>query len=409
MSLTDVLDWMNDFTGTEFVWYIKRLSGNDTLANGSHQGGPYIAREFLFKIFPELQRPECRNPDKWFDLYVDSHSDHQQVRVVWYNNRLRGGTRNECRVTNFGGAASALLDPESTGALTVFAFVLDNEKKAVNCRVWVCRHETEEDIVEERIGSIDPGNWKTWSSDLAIQQAFLTKGKRINQSCFLDADEIPDDWIVKFPSGIEIVKKTLELRATHGMNPDSRLIKRQECEFEIFRSIEEAVETPFIQAGFTNLDQFIARAHTVLQRRKVRAGRSLELHTKEIFIEEDFEEGIHFSYQPESELGKNPDFLFPSEEAYKTPTFPDRKLQMLAVKTTCRDRWRQILNEADRISVKHLLTLQRGVSEKQFHEMKQAGVCLVIPTPLIDHFPKSVRPELKTLEDFIGDLRLLLP
>ena len=377
-------------------------------ANGSHQAGPYIPRDFLFKMFPDINRPQSENPDRWFDLFIDSHSDRQRVRAVWYNNKLRGRTRNECRVTNFGGSASALLDPESTGALTVFAFVLDNEKKALNCRVWVCRHETEEDIVEERVGPIDPGQWKTWSSDLEIQQEFLARGKRIKPSCFLEVDEIPCNWIANFPSGAEIVRKTLELRPAHGMNPDGRLIKRQECEYEIFRSIEEAVEMPFIQEGFANLDDFIARAHTVLQRRRVRAGRSLELHTKEIFIEEDLEEGLHFSYQPESELGKNPDFLFPSEEAYKTPSYPDSKLRMLAVKTTCRDRWRQILNEADRVSVKHLLTLQRGVSEKQFREMTQAGVCLVIPASLIDHFPKSVRPDLKTLEDFIGHLRLLL-
>lgn len=80
---------------------------------------------------------------------------------------------------------------------------------------------------------------------------------------------------------------------------------------------------------------------------------------------------------------------------------------MLAVKTTCRDRWRQILNEADRIPAKHLLTLQEGVSEGQFREMTGAGVQLVVPAKLIDAFPKSVRPHLQTLESFIGDVRLL--
>ena len=80
---------------------------------------------------------------------------------------------------------------------------------------------------------------------------------------------------------------------------------------------------------------------------------------------------------------------------------------MLAVKTTCRDRWRQILNEADRIPAKHLLTLQEGVSEGQFAEMTGAGVQLVIPAKLMDSFPKSVRPHLQTLESFIGDVRLL--
>ena len=78
---------------------------------------------------------------------------------------------------------------------------------------------------------------------------------------------------------------------------------------------------------------------------------------------------------------------------------------MLAIKTTCKDRWRQILNEADRIERKHLLTLQEGVSEEQFREMKDTGVQLVIPTPLIAKFPTSVRPHLETLDRFIAEVQ----
>ena len=70
---------------------------------------------------------------------------------------------------------------------------------------------------------------------------------------------------------------------------------------------------------------------------------------------------------------------------------------MLATKTTCRDRWRQVFNEADWIPVKHLLTLQEGVSEAQFREMTQAKVQLVVPEPLIGKFPDSVQPHLQTL------------
>lgn len=155
------------------------------------------------------------------------------------------------------------------------------------------------------------------------------------------------------------------------------------------------------------MDEFIARAQTILQRRKARSGRSLELHTRRIFVEENLQEDIHFSHQPESEPGKKPDFLFPSRLAYQTKAFPDSQLRMLAVKTTCKDRWRQILNEAARILVKHLLTLQEGVSVNQFKEMTDANVRLVVPKRIISAFPASVRGHLQTLESFIGDVRLL--
>lgn len=65
------------------------------------------------------------------------------------------------------------------------------------------------------------------------------------------------------------------------------------------------------------------------------------------------------------------------------------------------------MNEAERISQKHLLTLQEGVSENQFREMAQSGVQLVVPAPLIATYPRPVQPHLQTLESFIADLRLL--
>ena len=80
---------------------------------------------------------------------------------------------------------------------------------------------------------------------------------------------------------------------------------------------------------------------------------------------------------------------------------------MLAVKTTLKDRWRQILREADRIPRKHLLTVQEGVSVGQFNEMVEAGVQLVVPEPLKRAFPPSVQEHLQTIESFIGDIRLL--
>jgi hypothetical protein len=42
MPVGDITDWLDEYSGSEFVWYIKRLSANDTLANNTHQAGPYI-------------------------------------------------------------------------------------------------------------------------------------------------------------------------------------------------------------------------------------------------------------------------------------------------------------------------------------------------------------------------------
>ena len=191
------------------------------------------------------------------------------------------------------------------------------------------------------------------------------------------------------------------------LDPDERLLRRRDCEYEIFQSVEEAVELPRIKEGFGNIKDFLSLAQSILQRRKARSGLSLELQTREIFTEEELREGEQFSYAAESEPRRRPDFLFPSQELYRDSAYPADRLRMLAVKTTCRDRWRQILNEADRITTKHLLTLQRGVSIRQFQEMKVSGVRLVVPAGLKNSYPKEIQPELISLESFIGDVRLL--
>lgn len=400
-------DWLNEYSGPNYTWYVKRLSGNDTLANKTHQAGPYIPKELLFKVLPSIARTDIERPDLWFDVYIDSHADARRVRAVYYNSKRynnQSNGRDETRLTNWGGSESALLDPESTGALTIFAFAVGPDVTP-ECHIWVCRHETEEDFVEDRIGPIEPGKSIIQPVGGTIQASLFTAATRA--SCWLTPTEIPTAWLTKFPSGAEIIAKAAKLQSHGSLMPDLRLIKRRACEYEIFRSVEEAVELPFIKAGFTDINSFISRAQTILQRRKSRAGRSLELHAREIFMEEKLVEGTDFSHQPESEQGKSPDFLFPSEAAYRDTHFPPDKLRMLAVKTTMKDRWRQILNEANRVEHKHLLTLQEGISETQFREMIDAKVTLVVPKPIIEKFPESVQPHLQTLESFIGDMRLL--
>lgn len=402
MAIADLSDWLDEQTRPGVFWYAKRLAGNDTLATGSHQAGPYIPKQVFFTVFPSLDRPDIVNPDLRFRLHIDSHPDVREIRAVWYNNKIRGGTRDESRLTGFGGQESALLDPESTGAIALFCFHAGSDLLTPpSCHVWVCRDGLEEDEIEARIGPVEPGRWVTWTTDAKAEE------RTGHSQCWLEPEEFPADWLHSFPSGLEIIQKAVALRPDHSIDVDRRIMRRRDCEYELFRSLEQAVELPAIQGGFASVEDFVARAQTILQRRKSRSGRSLELHVRTIFEEENLLDGEHFSWQPESEPGKKPDFLFPSAAAYQNGAFPESKLRMLAVKTSCKDRWRQILNEADRIGTKHLFTLQEGVSEKQFAEMTGAGVRLVVPRPLHKKYPDSVQPHLQELESFLGDVRLL--
>ena len=396
MPLWELEEWMDDQHRLgEALWYIKRLSGNDTLANRSHQAGPYIPKNVIFNVLPSLHRPHEVNPREEFTMKVDSHRDTQTVRAIWYNNK----SRDEARITGHGGGSSALLDPESTGALTIFSFWRATDTQPFKCDVWVSRDVVEEDVIEERVGAVEPGEWRTYPD--------LFSDLRRKPRCWLETDDLPVEWINAYPPGEALVEKAIEMRPILSADVDHRLVTRRECELEIYRSLEHEVEMPRIRQGFESVDEFLEVAQPISQRRRSRGGRSLELHVKAILDEENLKEGKDFSWQPVVDSGNRPDFLFPSVAAYEDTAFPSGNLRMLAAKSTVRERWRQVLQEADRIKVKHLLTLQHGVSERQFTEMQDAGVQLVVPQRLHDRYPQAVRPYLQTLESFIGDVRAL--
>ena len=73
-----------------------------------------------------------------------------------------------------------------------------------------------------------------------------------------------------------------------------------------------------------------------------------------------------------------PDVVIPSEEAYYDKNYPLDRLFIIGVKTTCKDRWRQVLDEGERQPDKHLITLQPTISGAQLQKMTDRGLTLVV-------------------------------
>ena len=82
-----------------------------------------------------------------------------------------------------------------------------------------------------------------------------------------------------------------------------------------------------------------------------------------------------------------------------------RKLFIIGVKTTCKDRWRQILHEGKRVRKKYILTTQRGITNGQLDEMHKAGVTLVVPKALQAEYPRKHEIEMLTVEEFVSLVR----
>lgn len=393
--------WLDQHSSAHVRWLLKRLSANDTQQTGGHQAGFYIPRRDLFREFPTLDRPKQENPKVTFDLYLDSHDEKVSPVVTWYNNKFRDGTRNETRVTRLGGSASPLLDERNTGSLILMAF-LSEDGPACKIHLWICRDQEEEQCVEDRWGPVEPGQIVRFGPGQLFSSASDLRGGRLLNG------KIPLEWRKGFPSTGDIFDRALELASRRRTEDvDSRLIERRKLELKLFSEVEEAVELPlFMDLANNNapMEKFLEKAKSIVNRRKSRSGLSLERHVKQILGEEGLAESRDYDYQPTVDSKARPDFIFPSTVAYMDNGFPACNLRMLAVKTTCKDRWRQVLKEADRVPTKHLLTLQQGVSTDQFREMEEASVRLVVPEPLHKHY-KNISDEVLTLEDFIEDVQ----
>lgn len=185
-------------------------------------------------------------------------------------------------------------------------------------------------------------------------------------------------------------------------DPDTVLLAWLEREEQLFRTFENHVVAERLKEGFhdgkkADVESFIKFSLSVQNRRKSRAGYALENHLEPIFSARK----IRFVRGGRTEHHTKPDFLFPGEKEYHDASFPDDLLSILGAKSSCKDRWRQVLSEASRVKTKHLLTLEPGISENQTDEMQGSNLQLVVPQGLHGSYTAKQQGWLFSLGRFI--------
>ena len=186
-------------------------------------------------------------------------------------------------------------------------------------------------------------------------------------------------------------------------DPDEALLAWLGHEEALFRRLErrivsERLEKGFVDSNGADVDGFIRFSLSVQNRRKSRMGHSLEHHLAAVFDAH----GVRHVRGAVTENRQKPDFLFPSLEAYAAaPADGAAYLAMLGAKSSCKDRWRQVLAEAAKIPRKHLLTLEPGISRAQTLQMDKHNLQLVVPEPIHGTYAPAQRYWLWTLHDFI--------
>lgn len=367
--------------------YCKFLSANDSGETGGHQSGVLISKTAKDMLYTEQELKENHilkktGKIKWQSDYITN------CTFTWYE------SKNELRITGFGRGFD-LLRPEFTGAL--FILIKDTEEDYQGYLL-----NTDESIQD----FLDAFGLTPAETNRPIELETINPEIRERQAI----DEFIGGLKTDFPSSYEMSLAARLIQYQVFLNrhltvadPDTMLLRWTEEEYRLFRALEHARYGDTVSRGFQSVDDFIALANQVLNRRKSRAGKSLEHHLAAIFDENK----IEYTAQAVTEGNKKPDFLFPSEEAYHDMSFSIDKLCTLAAKTTCKDRWRQILNEADRLrdENKYLCTMQQGISAAQMDEMQAEKVILVVPKPYIVAYPKDRRDRIWTLGKFVDYIK----
>lgn len=369
--------------------FCKFMSANDSGEYGAHQVGFLIsisAKAMLFTDEEMKNNPILKKP----------------VKVNWQNGQLTTdsvftwyASKHELRLTRFG-KNFPFINPEYTGALFV---LVKNTEEDYSAYIL----NTDEDIQQflDAFG-ITPAETNRLISFEKINPEMREKA---------EIEDFIQNLHSEFPTSEEmsaearLLTYAVNIRA-QGLiktNTDKLLLEWTDEEYRLFRAIERARYGDIVAKGFASVDEFVMMANKVLNRRKSRAGKSLEHHLAAIFDGNN----IRYTAQAVTEGNKRPDFLFPSEEAYHDMTFSVGKLCSLAAKTTCKDRWRQVLNEANRLrdQNKYLCTMQQGISAAQMDEMQAEKVILVVPKEYIRTYPADRQNRIWTISKFVQYVR----
>ncbi|AFA48639.1 type II restriction endonuclease [Acetobacterium woodii] len=314
---------------------------------------------------------------------ADEWSIGEEGTLTWYDARENHPKRSEYRMYY---SSTVAFSRASVGDTLFLALRPDKQILAI----FTEKDSTIENQIrwlfglEERAGT-----------DYSVRADFDTEDNRLDfASTYIleqmgitieeDGEQYLDLIIEKFDGIFPKTKEFSEFaRSTVKMeledNPDELILRWMEQEELLFRTLEKHLIRERLKTGFEDdVDAFISFSLSVQNRRKSRVGQALENHVECLLQNR----GIQYDRTKITENKSKPDFIFPSISDYHNRDFSVERLTMLGAKTTCKDRWRQVLPEAERIKHKHLLTLEAAISENQTEEMIAHNLQLVVPKRL---------------------------
>lgn len=368
---------------------LKFISPNDAGLTRSHQFG-------FFLPVPSWQLVTPQSPKR-------GTNHDSPVKVTWQDGRVTkstvkwyGKAKSEYRFTGFG-RDFPFRTADNVGDLLVivpeshqhfFAYVLDHDDDIIEIQAALGVEIQDVSAVYDK----DAAAFEETEDDCIDRRL----------RAFVDSLESFPTTAVFSDASREAVN--LCIRALDTMTADERFMLWHDTEFALFKMAERKLCASQIAGRvFRSVDEFLETAQTILQRRKSRAGWSLENHIDRLLTEAN----IPHAMRPIDIEGR-PDIVIPGVHEYRDAGFPTDKLIVIGVKSTCKDRWRQVLREAPRVEHRTIITLQRGISPAQLLEMQASNVRLVVPARFHSEYPPNVNVPILKLDDFISSVRQTL-
>ena len=385
--MTEYFDLAVSQVNSAEMAFCRFITANDVNLT-SHQCGFYVPKEAQELLFEE---PGVKGSNKDKMVKIRWQDDFEtDSRFIYYGK----GSRNEYRITRFGHGFPFLTE-EYVGSLLVICKMGDTDYSGI-----ILEHD--EDIDE----FFSLYNLPTDKTNHLINKNVLASPDERLDSLFRQVVDMSEN----FPDTVMMSKLARELYNGNyaisdvdvNKEPDKILLSWIDTEYKLFHYFEERFYQPTYSSPFKDCQSLIDFSNEILNRRKSRAGKSLEHHLSKIFTTAQ----LRFDEQKVTEGNKKPDFIFPGILEYHDFLFPAEDLVFLGAKTTCKDRWRQVLTEADRIETKYLFTLQQGVSSAQLREMKQSNLILVVPAANKTCFDPAFKSELFSLGEFINMVKV---
>lgn len=366
---------------------LKFISPNDVDVTGAHQSGFYLPKG-VWQAFTPHPPERGVNRDHFVTVIWPDGLKTDSV-VKWY-----GQAKSEYRLTRFG-RGFPWRRPDRLGDLLI---LIPLSLSLFHAHI-VC---SEDDIgdLQSGLGIEVIKQWTFYDRDAApVESEDQCLNRQFREFVEL-LDELPEVRRFSYATRDALLRC---VPAFSESSTDARFLRLVQEEYTLYRMAEQKIWKPRIEHIFQTIDDFLITAQSILQARKSRAGRSLENHVETVL------EGADIPHEMRPILdGTRPDIVIPGKASYDDPKYPTDKLLVLGIKHTCKDRWRQVLEEAPRVTHRYILTVQHGISSSQLDLMTEAGISLIVPSDLHEEYPRSHRRRLLTLDEFITHAKRMI-